>query len=219
MTSTMHPDTVLEALLARKPRAQRVKNLMLLHSVCAAQNASKAEISIATVGKLVEAAGGMKARALYNAASEDYRTLIEAWRTVSGPTKSPSVEARQTRDDEWLKRIDDPAVRSLVQAAFIERDKLRMELNLLKSVTHITVDRRPVQVLPADSRPALSLGGLQLTSSERGALEHAVSDEHLRDEGWSEGKHGEVFNELGRRVFEAGFTKAIRKVLRFAEGK
>lgn len=218
MTATVHPDSVLEALLARKPRAQRVDNLKLVHSVCAAQHASKAEISVAAVGKLVEAAGGMKARALYNAASEDYRTLIEAWRTFSGPFRPPSTETRATRDDEWLMRIDDPAVRSLVQAAFIERDKLRAELNLVKSVTHITVDRRPVQILPADSTPTLNPASLKLTPSERDALEHAVSAAHLEDEGWSEGKHGEVLNQRGRKVFEPGFTKAIRKVLRATQG-
>jgi len=52
-----------------------------------------------------------------------------------------------------------------------------------------------------------------LTSSEREALERAIAADFLEDQGWVEGRSGEVLNERGRRLFESGFTRAIRKIL------
>jgi hypothetical protein len=41
-------------------------------------------------------------------------------------------------------RIEDPAIRSIMQSIIVERDKLKAPINVLKSHTHVTVDRRPL---------------------------------------------------------------------------
>jgi len=141
--SELHPDDVLEALLKGCSREQKRTNLKQLHALCAAQHAGTKDFSLPVIGKLWEATGGIKARALYNAPSEDYRTLIQAWQRYAGPAKALTEEARVKAGHEFIARIDDPAIKALVHRAIIERDKLRAEVNLLKSLTHLNLDRSP----------------------------------------------------------------------------
>jgi len=211
-----HPDEVLEGLLHGCAREQKRQNLRRLHEMCAAQHAGSKDFSLPVIGKLWEAAGGIKARALYNAPSEDYRTLIQAWEKHSGPVEVRAVEPKAKASHDFIARIDDPAIRALVQGALIERDKLQAEVNLLKSLTHLKLDRSPALPNPVPATMPLltsSAPAPTLTPSEREALEKAVSPEFLSDQGWTEGRSGEVLNERGRRLFEPGFTRAVRKVL------
>lgn len=216
----VHPDDVLEALIAGCTRQQKVQNLKLLHALCGAQHSGSKDFSLAVIGRLWEAGGGIKARALYNAPSDDYRTLIKAWEAYSGPAVKAAKPSGQVAASStpFLARIEDPAVRALAHAALIERDKLRAEVNLLKSLTVLNLDRAPALASPASRSKTgvLAVGSgtsAALTPSERDALERAISPLFLSDQGWSEGANGEVQNERGRRIFEAGFVRAIRKVL------
>lgn len=219
--NALNPNDVLDALRATSTRRQKVSNLELLHELCAAQQAGSRDFSLPTIGRLWEAAGGIKARALYNAASADYRTLIAAWEKHSGPAPRKDAEPKGAKQSAFLEKIEDPAVRALVQGALIERDKLQAEVNLLKSATMLQLDRSPpmlagpatTQVGPLSPVLPSPTAAPALTTSEREALEHAVSPVFLEDQGWTEKRSGEVVNDKGRRIFEAGFTKAIRKVL------
>ena len=211
-----HPDDVLAALLEGSTREQKRENLRRLHALCAAQHGGSKDFSFPVIGKLWEATGGIKARALYNAASEDYQTLIQAWEKHSGPVEVRAAEPRTKASHDFLARIDDPAIRALVQGALIERDRLQAEVNLLKSVTNLQLDRSPTLQGPAPAAPPLlppPAAHPELTASEREALEGAVSPEFLSDQGWTEGRSGEIRNDKGRRLFEPGYTRAIRKVL------
>lgn len=221
MSKTVHPDDVLQALLKKSARSQKEANLRKLHEVCAAQYAGSKDFSLPAIGRLWEAAGGIKARALYNAPSEDYRTLIQAWSDFSGPAEASPAPVKESRRYSFLARIEDPAVRALVQGVVIERDKLEGEVNLLKSLSTLTINRAPsIATMPPASAPAL-LPALTspatlpatLTESERAALERAISPDFLDGEGWVETKNGAVKKENGRTIFDPGFTKAIRKVL------
>lgn len=212
----IHPDAVLESLLAKGGRSNRRDNLAKMHELCRKQyEAGSRELSLSAIGRLVEAAGIMKRRALYNAPSADYRTLIEAWAAYAGPAapKPPKTLASH----EYLLRIEDPAIRSIMQAIIAERDKLKAQLNVLKANTQVTVDRRPLGATIASSPGSQPLAVLtlsaQLTPSEREALQKAVSAEYLEERGLKEGSHGEIVNERGRTVFEVGFARAVRKVL------
>lgn len=214
--TTIHPDTVLESLLAKGGRSQRQRNLRAVHEICRHQHQAGAhDFSTAGIGRLCEAEGVLKGRALYNAQSADYRALIEAWAAYAGPAvpKAPRVLASH----EYLLRIEDPAIRSLMQAIIVERDKLKAQINTLKANTKVVVDRRPLgaQVVAAPGTTPLTVLMVesQLTDSERQALRRAVSPEFLHDRGWRELEHGEIVNEKGRTVFDPGYATAIRKVL------
>jgi len=212
-----HPDVLFNELMSRGGRKQKLENLASLHKLCEAQYRGSKEFSLPAIGRLWEVAGGLRARALYNAPSADYRALISAWKEHAGrPDQPKSAEANKF---PFLARIDDPALRALVQGAFIARDKFQAELNLLKSLTVLQINRSPPSQTTHHNSPLASLGAasvesLQLTPSELEALRSSVSTDFLEDQGWKEGRQGEIFNEKGRRLFQPGFAKAIRKVLR-----
>jgi hypothetical protein len=212
----IHPDAVLESLLAKGGRSNRRANLAKVHELCCRQHAAGSrDFSLPTIGRLAEAEGILKGRALYNAPSADYRALIEAWATYAGPPapKPPKTLASH----EYLMRIEDPAIRSIMQAIIAERDKLKAQLNVMKANTQVTVDRRPlgatVAAAPGTQPVTVVAPSAQLTPSEREALQNAVSADYLENQGFREGSHGEIVNARGRTVFEVGFARAIRKLL------
>ncbi|MGT2505021.1 gamma-mobile-trio protein GmtX [Cupriavidus basilensis] len=210
----IHPDAVLESLLAKGGRSNRRAGLAKMQELCRRQHATGSrDFSLPAIGRLAEAEGIMKGRALYNAQSVDYRTLIETWAAYAGPPapKPPKTLASH----EYLMRIEDPAIRSIMQAIIAERDKLKAQLNVLKANTQVTVDRRPLgaTIAPGGQPVAVLALSAQLTPSEREALQNAVSADYLESQGLREGSHGEIVNARGRTVFEVGFARAIRKVL------
>lgn len=214
------PDEVLEALLAKGPRSNKAMTLKALHEICRDQyrnqNDYLRDFSLAGIGRICESHGLFKARVLYNAASQDYVTLITSWAAFSGPVSVRTVkEPRELRSHQYLMRIEDPALRSLMQAAIAERDDLRAKVNLLKSQMQITIDQRPPGVTIAKSSvpTAILEVGAQLTESERLALEKAISNDFLAQEGWEVGAYGEIINQSGRTVYDVGYVAAIRKAL------
>lgn len=48
-------------------------------------------------------------------------------------------QAKILASHEYLMRIEDPAIRSKMQAIISERDKLKSQLNILKANTQVTV--------------------------------------------------------------------------------
>jgi hypothetical protein len=212
----VHPDAVFEALLGKCERSNKRSNLSKMQELCRKQHAAGSrDFSLPTIGKIAEVEGFLRARALYNAQSADYKTLIEAWGVYSGPAapSAPKVLASH----EYLMRIEDPAIRSLMQAIIAERDKLKAQVNVLKAQTQVIIDRRPLGATVASSPESQPIAVLamsaQLTSSEKEALQKAVSSDYLEERGLKEGSHGEILNERGRTMFEVGFARAIRKVL------
>jgi len=212
----IHPDAVLEALLTKGGRSNRRANLAKLHELCRRQHeAGSRDFSLSAIGRLAEAQGIMKGRALYNAPSADYRALIGAWAVYAGPPAPKPPKTLVSHD--YLMRIEDPAIRSIMQAILVERDKLKAQLNVLKANIQVTVDRRPLGAAIAaapGAQPVTVLAmAAQLTPSEREALQKAVSADYLEERGFREGSHGEIVNERGRTLFEVGFARAIRKIL------
>lgn len=212
----IHPNATLETLLAKGGRSNRRANLTKMHELCRKQHETGSrEFSLPSIGRLAETEGIMKGRALYNTQSADYRMLIESWAVYSGP---PIPKPQKTlASHEYLMRIDDPAIRSIMQTIIAERDRLKAQLNVLKANAQVTVDRRPLGATvafgPGSQAVSVLAMSSQLTPSEREALKKAVSAEYLEERGLREGSHGEIVNERGRPMFEVGFTRAIRKVL------
>lgn len=118
---------------------------------------------------------------------------------------------------EYLMRIEDPAIRSIMQIIIAERDKLKAQINVLKANTQVTVDRRPagatILAAPEMRQVAVLALSAQLTPSEREALQKSVSPDYLEERGLREGSHGEIVNLRGRTIFEVSFARAIRKIL------
>lgn len=218
--TSISPDEVLQTLLAKGPRSNKAMTLKALHEICREQyrrqNDYLRDFSLATIGRICESRGLFKARVLYNAASHDYVVLISSWATFSGTTPVKTVkEPRELHSHQYLMRIEDPALRSLMQAAIAERDDLRAKVNLLKSQMQITIDQRPLGVTLSKSTSPAAIWevGARLTTSERQALEKSISNDFLAQEGWEIGAYGEITNQRGRTVYDVGYVTAIRKIL------
>lgn len=214
-TTDIHPDVVLEALLSKGARAQVQRTLRRLHEICRSQwQSGSRDLSLATIGRMAEEQGLIKGRILYNASSRDYKELIQAWSAYAGPPVAPPPKTLASHG--YLMRIDDPAIRSIMQAIIAERDILKAQLNQVKSSTVMKVDVRPLgATIVADSKgqtTAILEMAAQLTEPEREALRNAISPEVLKGEGWHEGKFGEI-KKGNRVVFLHGFATAIRRIL------
>lgn len=227
LTTNIHPDLVLEALLTTSRHPTKVKNLNLIHETCLKHHSSGSkDFSLNTIGKMVELQGGPKSKALWNVQSNDYRKLIEAWQAYAGLDRPKlKVTEKITEQEALARNISDPSVRILIQQIVKERNDLRSELNILKAQTVLTIDRRPRAPLPPQipiegSEMTLELSqGPKLNEIEREALEHAISQELFDQEGWREEKLGRI-STVGdssgkvRTVFKPGYANAIRKILK-----
>lgn len=219
----IHPDLVLEAIVSKGHRSQKINSLRQLHLICTkyheSQKTQLRDFSLPSIGRICEEQGLFKARVLYNKQSADYVDLISAWAAYSGPgsVKVPK-ESKPLETDEYLMRIDDPAIRRIVQAKFAELKKLKAQLNLLKSTTKFIINQQPPGVGVASGitselfNTSVLVMNASLTESERKALEKAVSRKFLQEQGWEEGSHGQI-KQGTRIVFDVGFAVAIRKVL------
>lgn len=216
--SAIPPDQVLETLKAGV-RPQKQRNLDIIHAVCQElHQLGSRDFSLATVGRMSQARHGMSRNALYNKASEDSRTLIVAWSAFAGePAKKQPSPLKPLAEDDLLRRIDDPALRSLFGGIVAERNRLRGEVNLLKRNASVVIDCRTLpghaHVMPEGQVMQVLSPLANLTESEVSALRKAISPEFIAQEGWREGPHGEILNAKGRRLFDVGFANAIRKLV------
>lgn len=208
MSVSNDPDVVLQEILATNPRPQKVQALNAIHELCRAHHLSGGrDFSVGAIGKLCEEKGLLTARGLYNSSAADHRKLIGAWARLAGPAP---VKVRKTlASDEFVSEIKDPVLRMLVQTTIAERNKLKSDLNVLRSAKVIEVDRRPL----VDERPLVAISASGLTDSERSALKAAVSTKFLESQGWEERELGEIINHRGHTLFEPGFATGLRKLL------
>lgn len=210
-------ENILADLKASASTRKR-KTLDLLNSVLTKQTKSGVkDFSLATIGRLSAAAGGPTAQSIRNKGGWDYRRLIEAWAASQGTTtkKPPSPTNRHQiprRDEDILKRIEEPALRNTVGSIIAERNRYKSEMRDLQEEIKVTVDRRPARPQPAaEFLPSLDR---ILTDMEREALEEAISEETFAQRGWHAQPNGRVKDENGRPLYKPGYVTAIQKVLK-----
>jgi len=219
-----HPDQVLRALKQKAKRSNKVRNLESVHSTCAEiYEVGGGDFTYATVGRMAERSGGPAATTLYTSASSDYRILIDAWAAhAKANRKRRPLRSEFATDDDLLRKVDDPAVRTLLAMAVSERNRLKSQLDTLKSQANLVIDIRP---LPGISNLDASTGNIVtiisplegLTSSEIDALGHAISLDFLNEKGWLEGADGEICDRTGRKLYKPGYCDAIRRILEAAK--
>lgn len=218
MTSptNIHPDHLLDTLLARPSRSNVKRTLQALHTLCRKHHqAGMRDFSIACIGRQAEEAGLLTYRTLYNPASQVYRDLIQAWGAYAGPPVV--IPAKSLASNDYLLRIEDPAIRMIMQSIIAERDRLKAELNMVKGSKLGIIDLRPLGATfhsdPKAGSMAIMMMNAQLTEPERESLLAAISPKFLCEQGWSVGERGEITNVNGRVLFLHGFTWAIKKIL------
>jgi len=216
--SVIQPDEVLKALKdGVRPRKQR--NLNIIHEVCAElHRLGSRDFSLATVGRISARHHGVSKGTLYNKSSAEFRALIQAWAAHAGEAK-PELPGspKPVAEEEFLHRIEDPALRTLMGIIVAERNRLRAGINTLRAHANIIIDRR---TLPGGFKATAEGEIVQVLTAtegllpiEREALKKAISPRFLEQEGWHEGSNGEIRNAKGRKLFEVGFATAIRKLI------
>lgn len=215
---SVDPTALLDELKARATERKRV-TLDLIYGLLEKQAKSGVtDFSIATLGRLSTAAGGPSTQAIRNKNGADYRRLIEAyaaWRgaTTKKPLSPTNRQHLPTRDEDLLKRIEEPALRAVIGSIIAERNRYLSENRILKSQANIVVDCRPAK--PENSRVELlpALDGV-LTTMEREALHAAISEPFLTQQGWSRAANGRIKDADGRTLYKPGYISAIEKVLK-----
>lgn len=212
------PAVLLDELKSLASKRKRT-TLDLIYGLLEKQAKSGvADYSIATLGRLSTAAGGPSTQAIRNKNGADYRRLIEAYAASQGATtKKPlSPTNRQhlpTRDEDLLRRIEEPALRAVIGSIIAERNRYLSENRILKARTEIVVDCRPANRATSPVEVLPTLRGL-LTPMEREALEEAISEPFLTRQAWSRAANGRIKDEDGRVLYKPGYVSAIEKVLK-----
>lgn len=208
----MNPVALLD-LLKAKSNARKQRSLAILNEVCKEQaEGGSRDFSVATIGRLSAERSGPSPQTIRNKGGIDFRKLITTWaKHADGATKKPP-KLQERSVYSILEKIEAPAVRSIVGTILAKNTKLQGEVNLLKRQTEIVIDRRtvPLAMAPNDADHRAILPN-HLTSTEKSALQHAISDDLMKQEGWSIEPSGRIVNSLGRTIFKAGFATAIRK--------
>lgn len=205
--------------LKEKASSRKAATLDLIYDILEEQaKKEEKDFSIATIGRLSATSGGPSPQAIRNKGGVDYRSLIEAWAAYQGTTtKKPLSKGNRninlTRDEDLLKRIEDPALRVVFGEIIRERNQFRAELQVLKQQSEYIIDKRrnnrdrypQVEVLP-------SLLGI-LNDMEREALEDAISEKQFQKRGWQPFDNGRVKDENGRHLYKPGYITAIKKII------
>ena len=217
-----HPDEVLQAILATGKRSDKAEKLRKLNELCASEynrhSQGARDFTLANIARIAESHGLFMAKSIYTNQSKDYAALIKAWEAYNGPKQSVPVRQQQppSAKYDFLERIEDPAVRALCHMGLIERDRLKVELNICKSMTEVTVDLSQIgaKVSPSDSSVAIVEVGAQLTEMERKALTAAIDPKWLSQWGWQIGRAGCIETKKTNFMIQLpGYVTAIERIL------
>ena len=226
----IHPDVVYNALASKPSRSERRNALAQIHDICAERYQNGIlDFSISCIGKVCEAEGILKARVLYNAASADYKVLIDTWSLYCvSQFAGTGVEKHGENDErdisrtlnQVLSRIEDSAVRAEVLSLVDERNHLRIKLRLVEAANEALKleisTREACERMPARQprgRPPKNGSEWTLTPGDLAALKNASSPEFIATQGWCLGPRGEVRNKLGETIHDPGYLQGLRKLL------
>ena len=185
-------------------------------------NAKEKDYSIATIGRVSKADGGIGEVSIRNKTGGHFRLLIDAWATKANTNmkKPPVPHSRKNEiptDTEVLLRLNDPVMRAVVGQIIAERKKLKAENRILKQNTEVIVDMRPNKNIGAEQAhqgiQVLSTLDSLLLPSDIEALKDAIDDNKMAQLGWTVSKYGAVKDEYERPLFKTGFVLAIKKIL------
>lgn len=214
--SVVHPEEILEAILAKGCRRDKADKLRKLHELCMAEynrhSQGARDLSIAHIARLAESNNLLKLKTMWNAQSADYVSLIKAWEAFNGPKASLASKQKRVSAGKYdfLEKIEDLAVRSMCELVIAERDRLRAELNMLKGTTTWSVDLRPKT--SAARQDDFDL----LTESEISALTKAIDPKTLSARDWSSTSSGGVVDVRGKPIYDPGYVTGIEKIIRVA---
>lgn len=217
----MHPNDFC-AKLCEITSTRKKRTLSKVNEICKKHaGLGNKDFSIATIGGLLESNGILTEQGLRNKNSEEYRALIKAWAEfTNGSMKKTKSNKTNSINDDILASISDPTLRAIFGITIAENKKLKNELSILKNLTTLTIDMRKTKenAFNEDPNTILISSSYRLTDVEIQALKDAISDEFIKDQGWTVYDNGKV-KQKGAQVYRTGYVSAIKKILNECEAK
>jgi nitrate/nitrite-specific signal transduction histidine kinase len=197
------------------------RNLATLWKVLEEMRRTNArDFSLAEVGRRLEKLGGPKTQSLRNEGGKDFRSLIEAFASVSGGSSQRNSCNDQSQLDIALDALQNPNARALFKQVVAENrllkwqnDELRSAFKLLSVSARSGPPQAPVkQVLEAEILPPPASADL-LLPSEIEALRRSVDTDRLAENGWTVQPNGSIVDDMGTSVLPPGFAIAVTKIV------
>lgn len=206
----INPSDLLEGLCNNAhPRKQQ--SLKLIYRLCEEQHERGSnDFSIATIGRLSEAAGGPSAAAIRNKTGDDYKALIKTFAEFVGGKAKRVAQRKGSVLDDLLEGVSDPVLRTRIGILLAELESARCQVTALR---HIANQSAVLNLEGPAAQPEAVSPTPEFTTQERNALERAIAPATLKHWGWVAEPSGRVKTEAGQVVYPAGYLTAIRKVL------
>ncbi|EMM3096113.1 MULTISPECIES: gamma-mobile-trio protein GmtX [Pseudomonas] len=154
--------------------------------------------SFSAIARLGIDCGVPNAQSMRNSSGQAYRVLIQAFKEAAGPAHHDRAPS------DWIDAIKDGKAKFLARAQEAENHRLR---RLLREITPPNLEIRVDDRTPFSSENKLS-------EIERRALLYLMSEEFRLQWGCTLGKHGDLIDKKGAKVFRPGTLDAIQKALR-----
>lgn len=208
-------DVFDELMLDADPRTKK-KLISLNRSIERYVKSGGRDFRIATISKITLQDEGPKEQSIRNKGKGGsmFRQLIDSWASIYSKKTSPSKI--NIEENDFVRRIDDPAIRGYVNIILAEKKKLIRENRLLKKNANIIFDKRVFKGVEDGS--AINDNSFKLDSFELDALEHAISKDFFEKMNW-------ISDDIGRvkagslKIYKPGYLTAINKVLKHAKEK
>ena len=211
MTKVTPKDLLEELCKNAHPRKQQ--SLKLIYRLCEEQHdRGSTDFSIATIGRLSEAAGGPGAAAIRNKTGDDYKALIKTFAGAVGGKARKVSERKGSVLDDILEGISDPVLRTRIGILLAELESARGQVTALR---HLASQQAVLYLDGPDKATCSDVRAppFNLTQQERNALERAIAPATLVHWGWVAEPNGRLKTDAGQVVYPAGYLTAIQKVL------
>lgn len=195
----MNPTEIL-CTLKKDCSLKKQKTLEAIYEVCNDMlSKNSTDFSFANIARQGRHKGVPSAQSIRNSSGQMYRTLIEAFQKTGHSNRHQSKGVA-----DWIESIKDHKLRFLVRSQEAENYRLR---SLLKEIVPPNLEVR------VDDRTPFSADN-KLTDIERRALLYLISEEFRLQWGYTLGRHGDLLDNNGTKIFRPGTLDAIQKALR-----
>jgi hypothetical protein len=172
-------------------------------------NGNSKDFSYAVIGRISEANGGVTALTIGKTTKNGtaYRKLIDVYATLYSLPERKQEPKGEAALLSRIKRMEDATARNLALDLMQKNRSLENELNILKGAKTIDIDLRSNK-----SQSSAPLLDNVLDKRERESLNHFISQNNLKEYGWTISEIGAICDKNGRKLTRPGFVQAIEKL-------
>lgn len=197
----MTPEEILAKL--KNDSNQRTKNTLdAIYSVCIQQlKNGGTDFSYTTISRIGESLNLPKPQSIRNKSGEKYKILIDHFKDQSAKKKS----MKKPNEYGWIKKIEDPTSRILVNQLISENKKLKSQINEIIPPNALVIIK--------DNKNDISDNKIDLTPLEIRAIEYLLSESFKSKNSITEDDYGRYIDHKGNIFLPTAMTHAIRKIL------